>query len=170
LQPAAQISVTRMAVNQASCPGMLQATKSSSLTVRTVLVKRAGQLCDVARGITRPLMPVADRTAVFPTIHSMAHPGIPGMRCVVSARFIWMKVGNMWQPCAVTSNGNDIEAKRSDTSIIGVILVSKRNELTYSRMWKDRSEANTIIIILCRIEAITNIISPEFARSKRKRK
>jgi len=70
----------------------------------------------------------------------------------------------------IISNGNDIETKRSDTSIIGVFLVSKRNELTYSRMWKDRSEANTIIIILSRSEAITNIISPEFARSKRKRK
>jgi hypothetical protein len=46
-----------------------------------------------------------------------------------------------------SSNGNDIEAKRSDTSILGVFLVSKRNELTYSRMWKDRSEANIIIII-----------------------
>ena len=117
MQPAAQISVTRMAVNQASCPGMLQATKSSSLTVRTVLVKRAGQLCDVARGITRPLMPVADRTAVFPTIHSMAHPGIPGMRCMVSARFIWMKVGNMWQPCAVTASNANVERTTSSRQL-----------------------------------------------------
>jgi hypothetical protein len=68
------------------------------------------------------------------------------------------------------SNGNDIETKRSETSIIGVFSISKRNELTYSITGKDRSEANTIIIVLCRIEAITNIISPEFAGSKRKRK
>jgi hypothetical protein len=81
-----------------------------------------------------------------------------------------IKLGLLHETSVSSSNGNDIEAKRSDTSIIGVFLVSKRNELTYSRMWKDRSEANTIIIILCRIEAITNIISPEFARSKRKRK
>ncbi len=65
-----------------------------------------------------------------------------------------------------TSNGNDIETKRSDTSIIGVFLVTKRSEQTYSGRWKERSKANTIIIILCRIEAITNIISPEFAGSK----
>ncbi len=32
----------------------------------------------------------------------------------------------------LTSNGNHIEAKRSDNSIIGVFLVSKGNELTYS--------------------------------------
>ncbi len=68
------------------------------------------------------------------------------------------------------SNGNDIETKRSETSIIGVFSISKQNELTYSRKGKNRSEANTIIIVHCRIEAITNIISPEFAGSKRKRK
>jgi hypothetical protein len=72
-------------------------------------------------------------------------------------------------PKVGSSNGNDIEAKRSDTSIIGVFSVSKRNEPTYSRSWKDGSEVNTIIIILCRIEEITNIISPEFAGWKRKR-
>jgi hypothetical protein len=64
------------------------------------------------------------------------------------------------------SNGKDIEGKRNDTSIIGLFSLSKRNELTYSR---NLSEAKTIIIILCRIEERTNIISPEFAGSKRKR-
>jgi hypothetical protein len=67
------------------------------------------------------------------------------------------------------SNGNDIETKRNDTSIIRVLLITKRNEPTYSRTWRDLSEANTIIIILCRIEEITNLISSEFAGSKRKR-
>ncbi len=69
-----------------------------------------------------------------------------------------------WVPI---SNGNDIETKRNDASIIGVFSVPKRNELSYSKTWTDRSEANTIINILCRIEEITNIISPEFARSKK---
>ncbi len=59
-----------------------------------------------------------------------------------------------------TSIGNDIETKRSDTSIIGVFSVLKRNEPTYSRSWKDGSEVNTIITIICRIEEITNIIRP----------
>jgi hypothetical protein len=71
---------------------------------------------------------------------------------------------------AARSNGNDIETKRSDASIIGVFAVSKRNEPTHSRTWNDRSEANTVINIICRIEEITNIISPEFAVSKGKRK
>jgi hypothetical protein len=51
-----------------------------------------------------------------------------------------------------SSNGNDIETKWSDASIIRVFSVSKRNEPTYSKTWKDRSEANTIINILCWIE------------------
>ncbi len=71
--------------------------------------------------------------------------------------------------CGRSSNGNDIETKRTDNSIIWVFSVSKRKEPTYSITWKDRSEANTIIIIVCRNEEITNIISPELAGSKRNR-
>jgi hypothetical protein len=70
----------------------------------------------------------------------------------------------------VYSNGNDIETKRNDTSIIGVSPVSKRKEPTYSITWKDRSEANTIIFILCRSEEITNINVPEFFGSKRNKR
>jgi hypothetical protein len=69
----------------------------------------------------------------------------------------------------LSSNGNDIEPKRNDASVIEVFSVAKRNEPTCSRTWKDRNEANTIINIRCRIEEITNIISPEFAGSKIKR-
>ncbi len=68
----------------------------------------------------------------------------------------------------IISNGNDIETKRSETSIIGVFSISQRNKLTYSRMGKDQSKANIIIIDLSRIKAITNIISPEIAGSKKR--
>jgi hypothetical protein len=67
-----------------------------------------------------------------------------------------------------TSNGNDIEAKRNDTSIIGVVSVSKRNEPTYYTTQSKVKRSEDFIIILCRIEEITNIISPEFAGSKKK--
>ncbi len=76
VQPAADISFHRMAANQISCPSTLQAAKSSSLSVRTVQVEGASLLCDVARGITRPLVSLADRPAVFHAIHNVAHPGI----------------------------------------------------------------------------------------------
>jgi hypothetical protein len=93
VQPTAGISFHKMAANQASCPSTLQAAKSSSLTVRSVQVEGASLLCDVARGVTRPLVPLVDRPAVFHAIHSMAHPGIRATRRMVSARFVWKGVG-----------------------------------------------------------------------------
>ncbi len=68
-----------------------------------------------------------------------------------------------------TSNGNDIETKRNETSIIRVYPVSKRNEPIYSRTWKDRSEANTIITVVCQIAEKTNIISLRLCSIKAKR-
>ncbi len=68
------------------------------------------------------------------------------------------------------SNGNDIETKRNDTSIIGVFSVSKRKEPTYSRTWRDRSKANTITNILCRIEEKTNRISLRLCSIEAKRR
>ncbi len=81
------------------------------------------------------------------------------------------------------SNGNNIEAKRNDTSIIGVFLVSKRNKPTYSRT---RSEAKRsedyyfysrqdqrnneyIQSRICWIEEKTNIISLKPCRIEAKR-
>jgi hypothetical protein len=82
-----------MAANQVNCPSTLQATKSSSLSVRTVQVEGASLLCDVARGITRPLVPLEDRPAVFHAIHNVAHPGIRATKRMLSARFVWKGVG-----------------------------------------------------------------------------
>jgi hypothetical protein len=61
--------------------------------VRTVQVEGASLLCDVARGIIRPLVLLVDRPAVFHTIHSVAHPGIRATRRMVSARFVWKGIG-----------------------------------------------------------------------------
>ncbi|MFN9909069.1 MAG: integrase zinc binding domain-containing protein, partial [bacterium] len=93
VQPATGVSFHRMAANQVSCPSMLQATKSSSLSVRTVQVEGASLLCDVARGITRPLVPLEDRPAVFHTIHNVAHPGIRATKHMLTACFVWKGVG-----------------------------------------------------------------------------
>jgi hypothetical protein len=93
VQPAAGISFHRMVANQASCPSTLQVAKSSSLSVRIVQVEGASLQCDVARGITRPLVPLVDRPAVFHAIHSVAHPGICATKLMVSACFVWKGVG-----------------------------------------------------------------------------
>jgi hypothetical protein len=93
VKPATGVSFHKMAANQARCPSTLQATKSSSLSVRTVLVEGASLLCDVARGITRPLVPVEDRPVVFHAIHDVAHPGIHATIRMLSARFLGKGVG-----------------------------------------------------------------------------
>jgi hypothetical protein len=90
MQQAVCISFPKMAANQANCPSMLQATKSSSLTVRAIQVEGPSLLCDVARGIIRPLV---DRPAFFNAIHSVAHPGICATRRVVSAHFVCKGMG-----------------------------------------------------------------------------
>ncbi len=89
VQLAAGISFSKMAANQTNCPCTLQATKSSSLTVRIVQVEGSSLLCDVARGVTTPLVSLADRAAIFHAVHSVAHLGIRATICMVSARFVW---------------------------------------------------------------------------------
>jgi hypothetical protein len=93
VQPLAGVSFHRMAANQASCPSTLQAAKSSSLSVRTVQVEGDSLLYDVARGITRPLVPLVDRPAIFHATHSVAHLGIRATKRMVSANFVWKGVG-----------------------------------------------------------------------------
>ncbi len=93
VQPATGVSFHKMAVNQANCPSTLQAAMSSSLSVRTIQVEGASLLCDVARGITRPLVPLEDRPAVFHAIHNVAHPGLRATRRMMSACFVWKGVG-----------------------------------------------------------------------------
>jgi hypothetical protein len=83
VQPAVGVCFHKMTANQASCPSTLQAAKSSSLSIRTVQVEEDSLLCDVARGITRPLVPLVDRLTVFHAIHSVAHPGIRATRQMV---------------------------------------------------------------------------------------
>ncbi len=53
----------------------------------------------------------------------------------------------------LTSNGNDVETKRNDTSIIGVFSVSKRNEPSYSRFCQIEEKTNIISSRPCSIEA-----------------
>ena len=92
MQPAVGISFHKMVANQPNCPSTLQAAKSSSLIVRTVRVKGVSLLCAVARGISRPLVQLLSRPAMFHAIHSVAHPGICVARQMVSARFVWKGV------------------------------------------------------------------------------
>ncbi len=68
-----------------------------------------------------------------------------------------------------TTNGNNIETKQNNISIIGVFSVLKRNEPDYSRTLKDRSKANIFMSILRRIEVNTNWVGPKLSRIEQKR-
>jgi hypothetical protein len=74
-----------------------------------------------------------------------------------------------WEKRVWSSNGNDIETKRNDISIIGVFSVSKQNEPAYSRTLKDRSKANIFMSTLCRIEVNTNWVCPKLSKIEQKR-
>jgi hypothetical protein len=99
VQPATGVSFHKMAANQARCPSTLQAAKSSSLSVRSVQVEGASLLCDVARGITRPLVPVEDRPAM--TWHIQAYVLQDGCCLHVLYGKAWAKT---WQPCAARAS------------------------------------------------------------------
>jgi hypothetical protein len=69
-----------------------QATKSSSLTVRTVQVE-GSTLCDVACAITRPLVPLRTDPQFFHAVTCAAHPGVRATKHTVTAHFVWKGVG-----------------------------------------------------------------------------
>jgi len=86
----------------------------------------------------------------------------------VHSVFTWL-VSAVKIAVVLSSNGNDIETKRNDISIIGVFSVSKQNEPAYSRTLKDRSKANIFMSTLCRIEVNTNRVCPKLSRIEQKR-
>ncbi len=78
-----------MAARQLACPLVRQMRSSLTLQVQELNVQGARLLCDVSRGITRPLVPATDRQAVFHTIHGVVHPVIRASRRLLSAHFVW---------------------------------------------------------------------------------
>ena len=49
-------------------------------------------LCDVSKGVPRPLVPSTLRKEVFQVLHSLAHPGIRATQRLIVARFVWPHV------------------------------------------------------------------------------
>ncbi len=117
VQPAAGISFSRMAANQASCPSTQQATKSSSLTVRTVLVEGAILLCEVVCAITSPLVPPRTDLQFF-----QPSPAWPTLAYVPPSIW-WLPIlsGRAWakarQLCAATANSARVERSTSSQQL-----------------------------------------------------
>jgi len=79
-----------MAARQATCADTQAALLRPSLSVQPRDVEGVSLLCDISGGRWRPLVPVADREAVFHAVHDVAHPGIRATRRLIGARFLWM--------------------------------------------------------------------------------
>ncbi len=78
-----------IAANQLTCPDTLSAIRSPVLSIQPVVIDGVSVLCDTARGLTRPLVPRADRQQVFAAIHGLAHPGTRATRRLMTSRVVW---------------------------------------------------------------------------------
>jgi hypothetical protein len=81
----------------------------TSLQLQLVDVQGARLLCDMARGATRPVVPLHDQQGVFQALHSVAHPRIRATRRLVSACFVWhglaRDMGNWCRDCQTCQHG-----------------------------------------------------------------
>jgi hypothetical protein len=77
-----------MAAAQRSCPST-HSLEGSSLHLHAVPYATGHILCDVSRGLIRPIVPEQYRRDVFCSIHTIAHPGTRATRRLISARFCW---------------------------------------------------------------------------------
>jgi transposase InsO family protein len=77
-----------IAARQRMCPATRKAW-NSSLHLKERHIHGVALLCDISRGAVRPLIPEADRRAVFWAVHNLAHPGIRATRRLMSSRFVW---------------------------------------------------------------------------------
>ncbi len=69
------------------------------MIVTTVQVEGASLLCDMERGITRPLVLEVGGPALFQAILSVAHPGIRAINWIISSCFNWKGVSGDVAAC-----------------------------------------------------------------------
>jgi hypothetical protein len=84
-----RLNFLTIAANQLTCPDTLSAIRSPVLSIQPVVIDGVSVLCYTARGMTRPLIPQADRQQVFATIHGLAHPGTRATRQLMTSRVVW---------------------------------------------------------------------------------
>jgi transposase InsO family protein len=103
------LDYAQITANQKRCPETAALVDNSSLRVRPVEIGGVSLLCDWSTGMPRPLIPVADRKAVFAAIHGLAHPGVRATRRLLMTRAVWpnMKAdaGRWCQDCQHCSRG-----------------------------------------------------------------
>jgi transposase InsO family protein len=87
-----RLDYAAIAAHQQDRPEVAAMARFSSLRVRPVVVEDVELLCNVSTGAVRPLIPTADREAVFQAFHSLAHAGTRATRRLMSARVVWRRM------------------------------------------------------------------------------
>ena len=85
----AVVDFSAITSHQRGCAATMKAVSSSSLQVIPVQVQGVELLCDISQGGPRPLIPVADRQAVFTAFHGLGHLGARATRRIMSSRVVW---------------------------------------------------------------------------------
>ena len=78
-----------VALRQAMGPSVQSAVSSTSLQVEALLHDGVELLSDISTGNVRPLIPVADRQAVFKSLHNIVHPVMRATHKLISSRVVW---------------------------------------------------------------------------------
>ncbi len=103
------LDYAQIAANQKICPETAALVDNSSLQLQPVEIGGVSLLCDWSTGTPRPLIPAADRQAVFAAIHGLAHPGVRATRRLLATRAVWpnMKAdaGRWCRDCQYCSRG-----------------------------------------------------------------
>jgi hypothetical protein len=107
--PSLPVDLAAMADRQELCQSVRLLRTSSALRLQSVRVQGVQLLCDVSRGVPRPVVPLQDRQGVFQMLHGLTHPGIRAMCRLVSARFVWHRlardVGAWCRDCQTCQRG-----------------------------------------------------------------
>ncbi len=85
----AVVDLQAMAVDQLTCLATASLLGSSSLSLQRISVCQHSLLCDVSRGVVRPVVSLLHRCSVFLAVHGLSHPGIRATRRLLSACFEW---------------------------------------------------------------------------------
>jgi hypothetical protein len=76
------VDLSTMAVAQRSCPSK-PSLHGTSLQLHVISWAQGHILCDISRGIIRPVVPEQHCHAIFNSIHTISQPGTRATRCLI---------------------------------------------------------------------------------------
>ena len=88
------IDFETMATAQSNDPELSKLESSSSLQLSKVPIPASATtlICDLSRGVPRPVVPASLRRVVFDKLHSLSHPGVRATERLITARYVWPNI------------------------------------------------------------------------------